>query len=83
MDGLDIANCDSSLAVMYLLIEHLINFEERQLRHIREKVELVGKEIFKDKEKEVLERITYLKRDVSEYRIIVRLQELAGIERLT
>ncbi len=75
LDGFDVAECDSSLAVMYKLIEHLISFEERQLRHIREKVELVGKEIFKDKEKEVLERITYLKRDVSEYRIIVRLQE--------
>jgi len=75
MDGLDIAHCDSSLAVMYLIIEHLISFQERQLRHIREKVEAVGKEIFKDKEKEVLERITYVKRDVSEYRIIVRLQE--------
>ena len=72
--GLDIKDADSSLAVMYMLIEHLINFEERQLRHIREKVEAVGKEIFKDKEKEVLERITYLKRDVSEYRIVVRLQ---------
>jgi magnesium transporter len=75
MDGFDVTECDSSLAVMYRLIEHLINFQERQLRHIREKVEAVGKEIFKDKEKEVLERITYLKRDVSEYRIVVRLQE--------
>jgi magnesium transporter len=75
MNGLDVTECDSSLAVMYRLIEHLINFQERQLRHIREKVEAVGKEIFKDKEKEVLERITYLKRDVSEYRIVVRLQE--------
>jgi magnesium transporter len=75
MDGFDMTECDSSLVVMYRLIEHLINFQERQLRHIREKVEAVGKEIFKDKEKEVLERITYLKRDVSEYRIVVRLQE--------
>lgn len=75
MDGIDIAQCDSSLAVMHHIIEHLVNFQERQLRHIREKVEAVGKEIFKDKEKEVLEQITYLKRDVSEYRIIVRLQE--------
>ena len=64
----------SSLELMYELIEHLITFEERQLRHIREKVESVGHEIFKDKEKEVLEQITYLKRDVSEYRIVVRLQ---------
>ena len=61
--------------LMYDIIEHLITFEERQLRHIREKVEQVGREIFKDKEKEVLERLTYLKRDVSEYRITVRLQE--------
>lgn len=75
LDGFSIAHCDSSLAVMYHLIEHLLNFQERQLRHIREKVEAVGKEIFKDKEKEVLERITYVKRDISEYRIVVRLQE--------
>lgn len=75
MDGLSVAHCDSSLAVMYKIIEHLISFQERQLRHIREKVESVGKEIFKDHEKEVLQRITYLKRDVSEYRIVVRLQE--------
>src|ERR1035437_7168620 len=35
LDGFDVAECDSSLAVMYALIEHLINFQERQLRHIR------------------------------------------------
>jgi magnesium transporter len=75
MDSFGVAGSDSSLAVMYALIEHLINFQERQLRHIREKVEAVGKEIFKDKEKDVLERITYVKRDISEYRIVVRLQE--------
>jgi magnesium transporter len=60
--------------LMYDLIEHLINFQERQLRHVREKVEAVGREIFKDKEREVLERITYVKRDISEYRIVARLQ---------
>ncbi|MDR3581755.1 MAG: CorA family divalent cation transporter [Candidatus Pacebacteria bacterium] len=74
MAEFDMTACNSSLEVTYQLIEHLIGFEERQLRHVREKVEKVGKEIFKDKEKEVLEQITYLKRDVSEYRIIVRLQ---------
>lgn len=74
MDGFIPSPSDSSLGIAYQLLEHLIGFEERQLRHIREKVELIGKEIFKDKEKEVLEQITYLKRDVSEYRIIARLQ---------
>ena len=65
----------TSLELMYHIVEHLIIFEERQLRHVREKVERVGREIFRDREREVLERITYLKRDVSEYRIVVRLQE--------
>lgn len=74
-DGLPMARVDSSLMLTYHLIEHFIRFQERQLRHIREKVENVGKEIFRDKEKEVLEQITYLKRDISEYRIIIRLQE--------
>lgn len=74
LEGCDIGEADSSLAIIYSLIEHFIAFEERQLRHIREKVEAVSREIFKDKEKEILERITYLKRDVSEYRIVVRLQ---------
>jgi magnesium transporter len=74
LGGFEPDKADSSLEIMYAIIEHFINFEERQLRHIREKVEAVGKEIFKDKEKEVLERITYLKRDISEYRIVVRLQ---------
>jgi len=64
-----------SLALMYQIVEHLIIFEERQLRHVREKVEAVGRAIFKNKEREILEQITYLKRDISEYRIIVRLQE--------
>ena len=57
------------------LVGHLINFEERQLRHVREKVESVGQSMFKGREQEILARIMYLKRDVSEYRIVVRLQE--------
>jgi magnesium transporter len=65
---------ETSMEIMYQLIQHLLVFEERQLRHIRDKVEAIGKKIFKDQEKEVLERITYLKRDISEYRIVVRLQ---------
>lgn len=63
-----------SLHLAYCLIEALLDFEERQLRHIREKVETVGSELFKDREKEVLRRVSRLKRDVSEYRIIVKHQ---------
>ena len=70
-------NDTTTLKLMYRLMGHIITFEERQLRHVREKVETVGRELFKNKEEEVFRKLTYLKRDVSEYRIVVRLQEPA------
>jgi magnesium transporter len=66
---------ESSIELLYRAIESLFHFQERQLRHIGEKVEVVGKGLFKNREKEVLTAISYLKRDISEYRIVVRLQE--------
>lgn len=75
MNGFDPSEYDSSLTLLYRIIENLVSFQERQLRHIREKVEALGHEIFKNHERETLQHITYLKRDVSEYRIIVRSQE--------
>jgi magnesium transporter len=75
LDTFHLGPTSSSLHLVYGIVQHLLNFQERQLRHVREKVEAVGREIFHDKEKEVLEKITYLKRDISEYRIVVRLQE--------
>ncbi len=75
LDNFKVTDEKDSLALLYQLVEHLIIFEERELRHVREKVEAVGRDIFKDKEREILERVTYLKRDISEYRIVVRLQE--------
>lgn len=66
---------NTSLELLSRIIEHLLVFEERQLRHIREKVEQIGREIFIDQERGVLEKITFLKRDISEYRLSVRLQE--------
>lgn len=70
-----VADERNSLELLHRLIGHLVVFEERELRHVREKVEAIGRQIFSDREREVLERIAYLKRDVSEYRIVVRLQE--------
>ena len=74
LDDFDLGAVSSSFQLVYGIIQHLINFEERQLRHIREKVETIGREIFHDKEREMLERLTHLKRDISEYRIVVRLE---------
>jgi len=74
-DGFAVEPGENSLQLMYRLVKQLIIFEERQLRHIREKAEAVGRELFRNKERDILEKINYLKRDVSEYRIVVRLQE--------
>ncbi len=73
--GFDVNDAGSSLELLSRIVGHLLSFEERQLRHIREKVEQVGRDIFQTQERGVLKRIITLKRDISEYRILVRLQE--------
>ena len=65
----------NTLLLAYNLLLALISFEERQLRHMREKIEKIGGQLFKNKEKYVLQEISYLKPDLSEYRIIIRPQE--------
>lgn len=65
----------TSLELLHSIILSILRLEERQIRHIREKVEAIGKELFLDHEKEVLSRLSRVKRDISEYRIIARLQE--------
>lgn len=64
-----------TLDLTHRLIAHLIAFNERQLNHIREKVDAVSLQLFKDKERELLEQISYLKRDLSEYCLIAKPQQ--------
>lgn len=69
---------EDTLRLTHKLLELLLGFEQRQLVHIREKIESVSAELFKDRERErergLLEKISYLKRDISQYRLIVRPQ---------
>lgn len=65
---------ESSFELTYRILSSLLNYQDRQLRHIREKVESVGNMLFKNKERDVLKTISRLKRDISEYRIISRHQ---------
>lgn len=74
-NDMKIDDCKTSLELLCRIIEHLLIFEERQLRHIREKVEQVSRDVFRNQDLGVLERIMFLKRDILEYRISVRLQE--------
>ena len=66
---------DNTLKLTRDFLGHLINFNQRELNHIEEKTESVANELFNDKEKELLKKISYLKRDLSEYQLIVRPQQ--------
>lgn len=70
-DILDGKHADSvSFEILYHVLSHLIAFNQRQLRHISEKVESIAGDLFTGDNRQLLERISYLKRDISEYRIV-------------
>lgn len=62
--------------LVYTLIEEVINFSMRQLRHIEENVTGLTQELFNGKEDAMLRKISYVKRDLLDYRIISRPQEI-------
>jgi len=65
---------DSYLA-LYLVMEEIIKFSLRQLRHIEEQVHYVAGEIFSGREAELLKNISYIKRNILDYRLIVRTHD--------
>lgn len=75
LNNIDIENAKTTLDIVHAIVSAFLGFQERQLRHIREKVESVGLSLFKNREREVLEKISRLKRDISEYRVITRYQK--------
>jgi magnesium transporter len=70
---------EDPLRLTHKLIESLLIFQQRQINHIREKIDGISAELFKDREKErereLLERISYIKRDIAQYRTIVHPQK--------
>lgn len=65
----------STLELTFHLLAHLINFNQRQLNHIQEKTEAVSNELFKGNEADLLKKISYIKRDLSEYQLIAKPQQ--------
>jgi len=64
-----------SLLATYQIFERAIAFSLRQLRHIEERVSFVGQEIFNTRGTELLKKISYVKRDILDYRLITHPQE--------
>lgn len=65
-----------SLHCMYFLIQEIIHFSLRQLRHVEDNIRDISQEIFKGKEAQLLEKISYVKRDVLDFSIISAPQEI-------
>lgn len=65
-----------SLHCMYFLIQEIIQFSLRQLRHVEDNIRDISQEIFKGKEAQLLEKISYVKRDVLDFSIISAPQEI-------
>ncbi|MEK7554985.1 MAG: CorA family divalent cation transporter [Patescibacteria group bacterium] len=62
--------------LVYHLIESIIAFSERQLRHIEENIHAASLDVFRGRERELLERISYVKRDLLDYHLIARPQKI-------
>jgi len=67
---------DSTGRLAYYLIEEILAFAQRQLRHIEESVSELTKELFQNKEAQLLQKISYLKRDILDYSIISEPQKI-------
>jgi len=66
---------DNTGFILYYLIEEILAFSERQLRHIESKTTDVSKRLFQNREAALLENISYLKRDILDYSIISKPQK--------
>jgi Mg2+ and Co2+ transporter CorA len=62
--------------LVYSLIEEMIHFSMRQLRHIEENVTKLTHELFMGKEESMLREISYAKRNLLDYTIVSRPQEI-------
>lgn len=56
--------------LLHRLLGEIDNFSLRQLKHIEEKVKKISENLFKDKERELLEEISHIKRDLAAFGII-------------
>ncbi|OGY63742.1 MAG: hypothetical protein A3I89_03545 [Candidatus Harrisonbacteria bacterium RIFCSPLOWO2_02_FULL_41_11] len=72
----DRALSESTGRILYYLIEEVLAFSQRQLRHIEENVTELTKELFQNQEAQLLKKISYLKRDILDYSIISEPQKI-------
>ena len=62
--------------VAYYILQEINDFCLRELRHIEQNVTSVTKDFFSHREYEMLQRISFIKRDILDYGVIVKPQAL-------
>lgn len=65
----------STAEMIYYIIEETHNYSLRQLKHVEKNVNFVGDQLFKKQNRKLLEEISYIKRDVLDFAIIVAPQK--------
>lgn len=68
-------NIQNPAQLIYYILQEANVFSLRQLRHVEEKVKNVGRELFKHPDQELLEEISYIKRDLLDFGIIAAAQK--------
>lgn len=66
----------STMHLLYYLIRDLYEFSLRELDHIQERISLIEDEIFSGREREVVEEISIVGRDIIDFRRSLRPQEI-------
>lgn len=66
----------TTIHLLYHLIQHLYEFSLRELDHVQEKIALIEDEIFAGREREVVEEITMVGRDIIDFRRSLKPQEV-------
>lgn len=61
---------------IYYIIEEMLNFSQRQIRHMGEDLSNLNKELFKKKEVKLLETISHVKRGILDYGLISKPQAI-------
>jgi len=64
------AHINNTGQLVHYLLGEVDKFSLRQISHIEEKVKKIGQKLFKGKERELLEEISYIKRDLAALGII-------------
>ncbi len=65
---------ESTAELLYYLLEELKEFSLRELRHIEEKINEIGANLFKHQDRALLEDISYIKRDLLNFSMIIAPQ---------